>query len=280
MNNKEKKLFSKMKKIENQEFCEEMQDLISNKKSKQHILVPINGNLKCIFQKSGNIDTSIPIVSAILDIEEVSIALDDIQYKNIMSVLNYMSNFQKLEEFRRIKPSLEFKKETLDDWWSFAYNSTKKIIKKKYFSWSDVLKRKEERETYIQLYKRKMELPWLEKLSGSDLNKFISLEEKLSYEDLILFRGLSQAEIDLEMKNNKKLIEVIEKKKEKAKRWFSWGGGEDEEQAPAVIELTKEQRNEIYKTIGYDTKKEIEDLKFPEDVRFKINLEYKIQIYS
>jgi len=96
-------------------------------------------------------------------------------------------------------------------------NLQKKIIKKKYFSWTEVIQRKTDREKYIQLYKRKMDVPWLEKLTGNDLKLFNTLEENLSYEDLILFRDLSQAEIDLEMKSNKKLVEVIEKKRNKQK---------------------------------------------------------------
>jgi hypothetical protein len=62
----------------------------------------------------------------------------------------------------------------------------KKDTMKKYFSWKGVMERRKNRNDYIELYKRKQEVPWLQKLEGDDLIKFNTIENQLSYEDIIL----------------------------------------------------------------------------------------------
>lgn len=112
-------------------------------------------------------------------------------------------------------------------------------------------------------------------MEGKDLERFNEIERKLSYEDLILFRGFAQAEIDLELEKNQKYMSYLEKKKKKSQAWFSWGT-EDEGEAPAIIHISEDQRNDLYKQIGYTKTKEIQTLSIPETyVKFKVLVNLK-----
>jgi hypothetical protein len=93
------------------------------------------------------------------------------------------------------------------------------------------------------------------------------------YEDILLFRGLAQGEIDYEVKHNKKYMDYLEKKKQNHKKWFSWNQEVGEE--PAVVQITEEQKLGLYKDIGYSKTEEIETLKLPEDY-VKVALTAKI----
>jgi hypothetical protein len=85
------------------------------------------------------------------------------------------------------------------------------------------------------------------------------------------FRGLSQAEIDHEMSNNKEYYNYLQKKQKNSQAWFSWGT-EDEGEAPAVIKISDSQRKQLYKEIGYTQTEEIQSLQYPTDVMNSIPL--------
>jgi hypothetical protein len=100
-------------------------------------------------------------------------------------------------------------------------------------------------------------------LENNEIEEFKEIETRLTYEDILLFRGLAQGEIDYEVKTNKKYMDYLEKKKQINKKWFSWNQEVGEE--PAVVQLTEEQKLGLYKDIGYSKTEEIETLKLPED---------------
>ena len=110
----------------------------------------------------------------------------------------------------------------------------------------------------------------LSKLESKDIEELKEIQTRLSYEDIVLFRGLAQGEIDIETKRNKEYLDYLEKKEKQKKKWFSWNQQQDEE--PAVVQLTEEQKMGLYKDIGYSKTEEIETLKLPEDyVKISVN---------
>jgi vacuolar protein sorting-associated protein 13A/C len=129
--------------------------------------------------------------------DEVKIHLDDKQYRNLLNIIEYMTNFDQLEQYRLFKPVSKLSVETAQKHWNFVgkllillndftVEVAKKDTMKKYFSWKGVMERRKNRNDYIELYKRKQEVPWLQKLEGDDLIKFNTIENQLSYEDIIL----------------------------------------------------------------------------------------------
>jgi len=159
MNNYEKDLFCKSE-LSHEDFKSQMKLLI--KKEKDYIVKPVSGTLQ--FTLQGDINLNFPKVLADLKFEKVDINLDDTQYKNMLHVLDYMSNFEIQEMHRKEKPKLSFNKKNSLEWLNFGIMQGKKAISQNYFSWKDVLKRKSERIEYIQLYKRKKRITMADKI--------------------------------------------------------------------------------------------------------------------
>lgn len=82
--------------------------------------MPINGKLGAKIRKF-NSSSMTPLFSADLLFSNVSISLNDSQYRNILSVLDYVTNFGKYEKFRKILPQYGFNNlHERKEWWRFA----------------------------------------------------------------------------------------------------------------------------------------------------------------
>ena len=69
----------------------------------------------------------------------------------------------------------------------------------------------------MELYKRSTKkASWLKPLSKAEIAQKDKLEEKLSYEDIVYFRSLGDAELKTEMANRK----AAEAHKKKSRGWF------------------------------------------------------------
>lgn len=84
-------------------FKEEMKRLITDEKSNQFILQPINGRLQARFQHKGEIDLHTPRYSMDVIFEEVSANLDDLQYRHTLQTIHYMLNYHKFEPVCNLK---------------------------------------------------------------------------------------------------------------------------------------------------------------------------------
>lgn len=158
-------------------------------------------------------------------------------------------------------------------WWQYAGNVILSDIRenRKRKSWKYIFERRKDRLKYISLFKRTKKTKWQKPLSKEEQNELSELEKKLSFEDIIFFRSLADAELKKESENQKELEKY---QKETKKGWFSgWFGSKEEEEQKPIIQLSKEEREVLYSTIDYDESKQLTE--WPKEV---LSLLHKIKI--
>lgn len=266
-------IFSLNEDISDEEFNHDMKNLI-NKKSNELIVNPLSTQVKISLQQIDFFSPKIPRVSISCDIKEISFNIHELQYQSLLQTIEYFVNFNYLEELRRMKPKTKLNKKNPKEWLNFVIQVSRNEVSKNYFSWKEVLQRKKDREDYIKLYKRFKKVAWLPELQGSDLERFKQIESRISYEDLLLFRRMSQAEIKIELEKNSEYISYLQKKKMKDASWFGWF--EKDENAPDVFHLSEDQKKELYKEIEYDVTQYLKKTTFPDDhIKYQVSLNLK-----
>jgi len=74
------------------------------KKQFKYVIQPINGMLKVKLQREGLLDPSEPKATISLEFGNFSVRLDDLQYRNILRMIDTLSNYSKYEPFLALKP--------------------------------------------------------------------------------------------------------------------------------------------------------------------------------
>lgn len=259
-------------------------DVKSDSMKADVILGPIDGTLKLVMQKeSEELDLSKPKIAAELELGSVSLTLHQSQYRSLLRTLDYMSNYSKIEKFRRWKPAIRPAAKPQEtpttspakQWWKFALKSASSIVEKKYFTWDRVKQRKAQKEEYITLYKKK------KKLDKFEQKKKQKLEVDMDTNLLIFSREIAEAELKLiEEQKKKKKKEAPTEKPKSSGGWFSsWYSGsakkEEEEEEDSNLDLTEEQKQFLYSTIGYDAQAKVEKAKLPDNYE-KIKIKFKL----
>ncbi|KAL0481836.1 vacuolar protein sorting protein 13A [Acrasis kona] len=180
-----------------------------------YLFTPIDGILRAKFKGTS---ITAPNLSAQLDFEDVSISLDHLQHKDIMSALDYLTNFRKFEPLRSKRPRCKFNTvKDRQEWWRFLIQTTSSTITKNYFTWDRVSKVGNLRREYISLYKRSKNVPWLQPLDDYERDKMIVLQEKNDPDLIILFRQFADEELSSETKQHGKSV-----------GWYDWFMGRSE----------------------------------------------------
>ncbi|KAL0477092.1 vacuolar protein sorting protein VPS13 [Acrasis kona] len=275
MNHSDKYNFTKTSSADfRQTYNSYTQEVVRN----SYILEPINSTLKITLQRAGAVDINKPQVFGDLSFDDLSISLDDLQYQNILGVLDYVSNFAKFEMFRRLRPTVGL--DTVENrrrWWLFAVKSISKSFEGRTFTWGQVEKRRRYREEYIKLYKRNKNVPWLPKLEEFDIMRKEKLEDELDPETIIIFRELAETEIKMERVTHK-----VKEEAQPKKGWFGgWFGGSGVDASGSEVKnnkeltISEEQKQKLREEIGYETNEAIEALKLPAEYKkyeFRLHL--------
>lgn len=249
-----KDFISKMK-ITPEEKCIILEKLIHSNKF-QYILNPIKAHIHLKMQKLDlNTDFNKPQFNANIVFEELLFKMDDIQYRLFLSMISYFTNYPSLEPFRKYRP-IQSPKIDPKMWWRYIILSKIKEKQIKKFSWDTYQERKKDKELYILLYKKFIQVPWYTPMTKEEEYKFKSIERKRSLNDLLFFRKISNMEIQKEELQHLEWEKKEKEKNQKNSSWFSWNKSTNIPE-PGIIKLTDEQKLELYKFIGYE-KKEIE----------------------
>lgn len=177
---------------------------------------PINGTAKAIIQRLDEIDLKVPKNRISVIFEQFFIQLSDLQYRDLLRVTEYLSNYSQVDEFHGLRPKHPPSNvETRKSWWTYAVESARRSARKDLFTWEQVEQRKKDRLTYIELYKRSKGAAWLPKLEGYDLDRFNGLERKLDYESIVAFRDLADTEFAAEAAKHNEVV-----KSKKSSWWF------------------------------------------------------------
>eukprot|EP00761_Pharyngomonas_kirbyi_P006243 gb/GECH01006249.1/.p1 GENE.gb/GECH01006249.1/~~gb/GECH01006249.1/.p1 ORF type:complete len:2936 (+),score=680.48 gb/GECH01006249.1/:1-8808(+) len=256
-----------------------MSDMIYDSSSLNYIIEPISGQAKLQMQPTGSeLNLKRPKFDVNVEFNQWSANLDDQQYRNLLSTVAYVSNYEQFEKFRKYRPQFRPSRDPRG-WWRYACNSVLDSVKqrKKKLSITGLVERRKKKLRYIELYKRTQKVPWLSEIKegSQDKEEFDKLERELSFDDLLFFRQLANLEIKEEGKRHAKWEEYKKKKQEKIRQkqsWFNWWGGsnnndEDESDIEAPdqgVQLSQEQRDELYKIVGYEDSKQAA-AKYPPD---------------
>eukprot|EP01080_Neovahlkampfia_damariscottae_P010721 gene10721-3341_t len=269
INSHEMYLFTK-EKLSQIQFIREMKKKMHSDKL-NYLIQPIKATLKLTLQQ-GKLNFDMPQAFIDVQIKNFDVHLDDQQYRNIMHTFEDLVNFQKVEEYRYLKPKQKISKENVQEHLDYIINVARKNVKKKYFSWNDIIQRKNQRKEYIQLYKMYKDLDWLPKLENQNLENFQKLEEELSSEDIILLRELALSEIDKEIEKNPEYVAYKEKMRKKKKSIFNWPKKNNQQDGePQFLPISKSDTFESHKDVITKKSEEIiSSQKVPEDyTRFK-----------
>lgn len=224
------------------------------KSAHQYLLKPVSGEGHLTVHKAGA-TLSNPHIRTELFFDEFGVDFDGGQYRDILWTASKFHWYQKTWKFRKLRPKLSVQEDP-KAWFQYAAKSILDEIHEKNYKWSwdHFRKRRDQRKTYVGLWKDKL---LKSTLGVDDLSELEKLEEELSYEDIKFFRSLARSEV---RKENLLTASHKNASEPNSSGWFSWWGGPrepvTENQNPVEgsldISLTEEQRKALYDTIDYD----------------------------
>lgn len=231
----------------------------------QYILKPVRGFARLKVNKLGSTQ-EIPHVDAQLVFQELAIMLDDCQYKEMLHNMSKYHWFHKTMKYRRLRPSTSYQDDPVG-WFKFAAQSVLDEIHQKNYkwSWAYIKERREKRDKYVSLWRKKLALPSIENelTDLSDEKELKKLQDELSFEDIKFFRALARNQYSKESRI-KKLTEEIPSTNS-AQSWLStwWNSPTGKDNS---LVMTAEQRRELYDAIEYDETKELKNsIDLPKD---------------
>ncbi|KAG5658037.1 hypothetical protein KAF25_006988 [Fusarium avenaceum] len=224
----------------------------------QFILKPVNGQAKIELDKSG--DIKVPKFKANLLFEEIGLVLDDDQYRDALMMVDLFHYFIRHQEYKRLQPKGARPKEDPRAWLEFAGNAVLSKIheRNRKWSWDYFRERRDDRQRYIELFKKRKQT---QQLSAEETDAINALEWKLTYEDLRFWRSLARNQLKKE--NAEALRNQPQQQQQQQQGWISWVWGskpqEKIEQNEENTQMTEEQRQELYEAIDWDEKNAIAD---------------------
>ncbi|CAI5759546.1 unnamed protein product [Candida verbasci] len=256
---------------------DEILQFFQNSTPTEYLLKPVSGTGKLTINKAGSTEKA-PHISSELYFEEFGVELNSEQYQDILWTASKFHWLMKTEKFRKFRPTLP-PNEAPKKWFQYAANCVLDEIHEKNYKWTWQYfeKRRNERKSYIHLWKLKLE----NALSVDDQNTLDLLEHDLSYEDIKFYRSITRNEIKRENPNETRLFDCEDtgmtsnnnnnNNNTNNKGWFSgwWGGNnesrkEEDQQNGKNLSLTDEQRKALYDTIDYD-ENQITSIDVPND---------------
>ena len=163
-----------------------------------YIISPISGTMKLRMdqRRENQLDYSIPKLSAEISIDLAGFAVNKVQYSSAMEFLQYCQGYQKSAKYLRYRPDFEAAPNKARAYWKYAIDCVLADVRKNYqgWTWEAISSRKQDRITYVQLYTKRQQ-EGKKKLLPSELADLDRIERKYSYDDLLLYRKLSNTTI-------------------------------------------------------------------------------------
>jgi vacuolar protein sorting-associated protein 13A/C len=222
----------------------------------------------------------IPKLTLMLEIEELVGRLEERQFSSVQDLALFFTNYIKSRPFISLRPTLPVSAAP-KQWWKFLHEAIFKQVREKRekWTWAYFKKRKADRVRYIQLWRlhklnkvRRRRCAravahsqFAPQMSEAEKNELAKMEVDLAFDDIILYRSLS----DALLKGEKK------KRDEEAKKqsWWSWavGGGGPALKEEKVAELNQEDWQRLYTAINFEDKPVVNQIEPPE-VRVSLHL--------
>ncbi|KAJ4486135.1 vacuolar protein sorting-associated protein 13 [Lentinula aciculospora] len=236
--------------------------------SHQFILKPVSGEGRITMNHT--FDNATPRFDVQLLFDEIGVALDDNQYRDVISLLNMYHVYIRQHQYRKYRPTDE----------EFRINAGRARLKyvgtailenvrqrRRQWTWQYFAERRDDRIKYVEVFQKKV----LDALSPSDAQILQELERKLSYEDLRFYRSIARSRLRKDAALRKRL-EAEKPKQPQKQSWGTWLWGsssstnETQEDPAFGGPMTEEQRRQLYDALDYDEKSAVlEALQVPRD---------------
>ncbi|XP_025099873.1 vacuolar protein sorting-associated protein 13A-like isoform X2 [Pomacea canaliculata] len=190
---------------------------------------------------------TLPRVFADFTIEEIEVLLSRQQFLNLLTLQESFQMMRINQRYRKYHPAVPLKVSPRS-WWLYAYTAVlEEIIRP--FSWERIKEHRTLYKKYKTLFKKSLESGE----SESTRSKLWELEEQLDVTNIIIARQQARLELLAEAPDKAK-------KKRKSSGWFSsWFESDsdedfefDTESKDWMSKLTEEERQTMFKAIGYD----------------------------
>ena len=181
-----------------------------------------------------------PVLVVTGEMDRFCVALEQEQYRDLLRFVAALNTQTLRAKYKRFRPREEAVEAAPRAWWRFAIQSVcwENGRQRENKGWKAFMAFKQQRLEYIELYQRKKQ--GLLKKDPEGLARLAQLEEKLSLENIVLFRKVAKKEMEMAEKKKKKK----EKKKEKKgllSRFFKKKEEEDEEEEEVLDTHTREE---------------------------------------
>ncbi|PFH54473.1 hypothetical protein AMATHDRAFT_72271 [Amanita thiersii Skay4041] len=232
-------------------------DLEAKKLNHQFILKPVTGEGRIVVNHKA--DRQTPRYDVQLIFKEIGVALDDHQYRDIISLVHMYHVYLRRRQYHKFRPSDDnFQANPARARLQFAGTAVLEGVRERSHKWTWVYfaERRDDRNTYVALFQKKL----LNSLIGGELDEFAALERKLSYEDLRFYRSIARSRLRKDEALRKQL-EADKTRQTQKQSWTSWlwGSGtstSDTSQSENGFggTMTSEQRKQLYEILDYDEK--------------------------
>jgi vacuolar protein sorting-associated protein 13A/C len=228
------------------DMCAQMKDLIyteENKVKHGFMLSPMSGHIKIDFNKDKS-NTSLPQYSTEINIDAMDWNWDEIQFADNVNIGVFWDKHFRQIKYRKYRPpNAEINSKNL---WDFAIDCVRADRKEKTdpWRWENIKKKCALRKEYIEIYKKKkMKKKW----DQEQKKRLEELEKILTYEDIALYRCLSNATVryQKELKKGNWFTGMFSSKDSKQKKQQLLAN-------PPPMILKPEERREIFYLYGID----------------------------
>ncbi|KAF7310912.1 hypothetical protein HMN09_00634500 [Mycena chlorophos] len=233
----------------------------------QFILTPVSGEGRITMHHK--FDKNTPQFDVQLSFQEIGVALDDMQYRDIISLVDMYHVYVRQYQYRKYFPSdAEFTENPARARLRYAGTAILEGVRERHrkWTWAYFAERRDDRNLYVALFQQKS----LNTLTGPDVKTFEALEKKLSYEDIRFYRSIARSRLRKDMALRKRL-EADKSQSQPAKQGWGawlWGSSATENQQDPTFggPMTDEQRKQLYEVLDYDEKADVADsLSTPRD---------------
>ncbi|KAG6381178.1 vacuolar protein sorting-associated protein 13 [Boletus reticuloceps] len=236
-------------------------DMISlNEKNSSHqfILSPVSGEGRIVVNHKA--DDKTPLYDVHLRFEDIGVALDDNQYRDVISLVDMYHFYIRQHQYRKFRLSDEDlagnrARARLRFAGSAILNSVREQRRK--WTWAYFAERRDDRNNYVELFERKL----MNTLREHEAASIAALERKLTYEDIRFYRSIARSHLRKDIAQRKKLEEE-RAQQQQTSSWTSWlwssaDSGVRNEDAGFGGPITDEQRRQLYDILDYDEKSAI-----------------------